>query len=601
MDQGPSAIPNGAFDLNELARLNDEVRQLRESVRRKKLDYEKAKAEGKKIPLDLRPELLLLDRFVERLDQLREKLRSSALAKTDREASDAEALRNLLLEMKDQLVNEKERLEGENAAGELQEQLKSGADELRVLREQLAEERRILREERVSLESLVAQVKDEHERMRSTSAKPPQEVRGNEGIRPKTPDDYGRVEQPEDRKLEFLIDQLSVIKTELREVREHLAKEERAPESTQRELNEDRRRIREERKALERRIAEAQKDLTERTVQRIRAELQSQRIELANLRKSIEQIKAANRREHRTIERDRNTVMRVQMKLEREKQRIARKAALLELGATREMKFSKTGQAAKSRRIKRRRDAGARGHGARKGSVIKENHQGRVIQGGVILGVRLGTEDYGIDTTRVREIVRMREITPIPRQPRYVEGVMNVRGAIVPVVNLKKRFGLQENGSKHPHIVIVESLKGPVGLMVDSVSEVIRVPVGQIHPAPQVAKGIDGEYLRGICELGEKLMIYLDLEKLLEQAVPIGRTTGPHPLSSRESGLTELSKDERRVVNAIPRTGRTKTSLGRRVGLSPDKLDKLISSLKVRGLIQVARAGNSRLIRRTGS
>jgi purine-binding chemotaxis protein CheW len=232
---------------------------------------------------------------------------------------------------------------------------------------------------------------------------------------------------------------------------------------------------------------------------------------------------------------------------------------------------------------------------------MEENNQRRMTEGRAILGVRLGTEDYGIDTTQVREIVRMREITPIPRQPRYVEGVMNIRGEIIPVVNLKRRFGLQENGSKHRHIVIVESAKGPVGMLVDSVSEVIRVPAQQIHPSPQVTKGIEGEYLRGICELGEKLMIYLDLQKLLEQAVPIGRTVGSQPRSSRESDLDELSKDERRVVNAIPKTGRTKASLRRRVGLSPGELDKLISSLKIRGLIQVARVGNSKLIRRTGS
>jgi hypothetical protein len=138
-------------------------------------------------------------------------------------------------------------------------------------------------------------------------------------------------------------------------------------------------------------------------------------------------------------------------------------------------------------------------------------------------------------------------------------------------------------------------------MLVDSVTEVIRVPAELIHPPPQVTKGIDGEYLRGICRLGEKLMIYLDLEKLLEQAVPIDRTAELQLLLSRKSNLPELSKDEQRTINAISRAGRTKLSLRRRVGFGAGKLDRLISSLARKGLIEVTPVGNSKLIRRTNS
>jgi purine-binding chemotaxis protein CheW len=291
------------------------------------------------------------------------------------------------------------------------------------------------------------------------------------------------------------------------------------------------------------------------------------------------------------------------MKLERQKQRIAQKAALLELRERRIRTTGGTQRRVKPRQIGKKRGPRTRERGRTANRrAVEQLGRGRPIEReGLILGVKLGTEDYGIDTTKVREIIRMREITPLPRQPPYVEGVMNVRGGIIPVVNLKKRFGLQENGSKHPHIVIVESAKGLVGMLVDSVTKVIRVPAQQIIPAPQITKGIDGEYVHGICRLDEKLVIYLDLEKLLEQAVPIDRTARPQLPFSRRSDLSELNKDEQRIIDAIPKAGRTKPTLRRRVRFSPGKLDRLISSLSDKKLIEVTRVGNTKLIRRRNS
>jgi purine-binding chemotaxis protein CheW len=650
MNEEPSPAPLTAFDLNELARLNEELRQLRESVRRKRLEREAAKREGKTAIMDLGPELVRLNRFIEELDQLREKLKSSAIPKIDHEASGAEALRDILSQMKNQLVTEKDRLAEENAIDQCQEELKRQADEIRALREQLAKDKETLEKERESLELTLSQVKEEQARLKSMSAEMHREIAEPTRIKPAY--DYRKAEELEDRRLEFLIDQLSVIKAELRDVREHLAKEERTLETKQRELDEerydareekrasetmvtreiatmklelekfreqlakeqeivesrrnelagDKERIDEERKALEKRIAEAQDDFAKRTIQRIRNELRSERIELGSLRKSIDQIKAANLRERKIIERDRDAILRVQIKLEREKQKMAQKAALLEL-RERRMITTGTQRRVKPGEIRKKRGPRTRERGwTMNHPAVEQLGRGRPIEGErVILGVKLGTEDYGIDTTQVREIIRMREITPLPRQPPYVEGVMNVRGAIIPVLNLKKRFGLQENGPKHPHIVIVESEKGLVGMLVDSVTEVIRVPAQQISPAPQVTKGIDGEYLHGICRLGEKLMIYLDLEKLLEQAVPIDRTAGLQLLLSRRSDLSELNKDEQRIINAIPKAGRTKLSLGRRVRFSAGKLDRLISSLLDKELIEVTRVGNSKLIRHTNS
>jgi len=141
-----------------------------------------------------------------------------------------------------------------------------------------------------------------------------------------------------------------------------------------------------------------------------------------------------------------------------------------------------------------------------------------------IVVFRLGGEDYGIEINQVREIIRKREITPVPRQPPYVEGVINVRGTIIPVINLKKRFGLLGDPSTQPHTIIVESGEGLVGILVDSVSEVIRVPKDRIHHPPSVSMSVDSQYLRGICRVGDRLLIYLDVKKVV-RAIPTSSST----------------------------------------------------------------------------
>jgi purine-binding chemotaxis protein CheW len=141
-----------------------------------------------------------------------------------------------------------------------------------------------------------------------------------------------------------------------------------------------------------------------------------------------------------------------------------------------------------------------------------------------IVVFKLEGENYGIEIGQVREIIRKREITPMPRQPPYVEGVINMRGTIIPVINLKKRFGFQGDASTHSHAIIVESTHGLVGMLVDAVSEVIRVYPDQIHPAPSMMRGINRDYLRGICRLDDELLIYLDVSKVVKASTtPVGQ------------------------------------------------------------------------------
>lgn len=131
----------------------------------------------------------------------------------------------------------------------------------------------------------------------------------------------------------------------------------------------------------------------------------------------------------------------------------------------------------------------------------------------------LGGETYGVDISLVHEIIRMQSITKVPRTPHFVEGVINLRGRIVPVIDLHKRFSLPlSEETQHSRIIVVEVIGITVGMIVDSVSEVLRLPADNIEPPPPViAGGIDSAYLRGVGKWQDQLIILLDLDKVLRE------------------------------------------------------------------------------------
>ena len=129
---------------------------------------------------------------------------------------------------------------------------------------------------------------------------------------------------------------------------------------------------------------------------------------------------------------------------------------------------------------------------------------------------QLGAELYGVDIARVHEIIRLQTITRVPRAPSFVEGVINLRGKVIPVVDLRRRFGLPTGEhTRATRIVVVEIGDQVVGIIVDSVSEVLRVNTSTVEPPSPVVAGIDSEYLHGIAKLPERLVILLDLDRVL--------------------------------------------------------------------------------------
>jgi purine-binding chemotaxis protein CheW len=132
-----------------------------------------------------------------------------------------------------------------------------------------------------------------------------------------------------------------------------------------------------------------------------------------------------------------------------------------------------------------------------------------------IVVCELADEHYGLDIAKVFEIIRHQPITAVPRSPQFVKGVINLRGRIIPVVDLRERFGMpQAEPTKETRIVVAESATTRVGLIVDSVSEVMLVPADAVEATPEVAAGADAEYLRGIANLGDRLVLLLELAGL---------------------------------------------------------------------------------------
>jgi purine-binding chemotaxis protein CheW len=128
----------------------------------------------------------------------------------------------------------------------------------------------------------------------------------------------------------------------------------------------------------------------------------------------------------------------------------------------------------------------------------------------------LSGEAYGISIESVREIIRLQEITQVPRTPEFVEGVINLRGKVIPVVELRKRFGLETKERDQDNRIVNVDIGGQeIGMVVDAVTEVLRISSNEVEPPSSVITTADSGYLRGIAKLDDRLIILLDLEQVL--------------------------------------------------------------------------------------
>jgi len=128
----------------------------------------------------------------------------------------------------------------------------------------------------------------------------------------------------------------------------------------------------------------------------------------------------------------------------------------------------------------------------------------------------LENEAYGVDIAVVEGIIKMQEITRLPRAPHFMEGITNLRGAVVPVIDLRKRFGLPPQEPTRDTRIVIANMNGTqVGLIVDAVSQVIRVPQDAIEPPPQLTMTVNSAFIKSVAKLEKRLVILLDLDKVL--------------------------------------------------------------------------------------
>jgi len=141
-------------------------------------------------------------------------------------------------------------------------------------------------------------------------------------------------------------------------------------------------------------------------------------------------------------------------------------------------------------------------------------HEGEIIHH--LVTFNLGKEEYGVDIGCVQEIIRAADITPVPGAPVHVRGVINLRGKIIPVVDLRKRFGLPVfDAGDAQRIVVVELGEKRLGMLVDGVSQVIKVPSGVVEAIPEEATTVEESYIRGVGKLENRLIIILNLNRAL--------------------------------------------------------------------------------------
>lgn len=132
---------------------------------------------------------------------------------------------------------------------------------------------------------------------------------------------------------------------------------------------------------------------------------------------------------------------------------------------------------------------------------------------------RLANEEFGLDISQVREIIRMQEVTPMPKAPEFITGVLNLRGQIVAVMDLAQRFGIKDSlRTDVTRIIIVEVGDSKIGLIVDEVPEVIRMPLNDMEPTPAMIESkVHAEFIKGVGKFQDRLIIVLDAGSILSK------------------------------------------------------------------------------------
>ena len=139
-----------------------------------------------------------------------------------------------------------------------------------------------------------------------------------------------------------------------------------------------------------------------------------------------------------------------------------------------------------------------------------------------LVGFRLDNEDYAIAITKIQEIILMKPITRIPQVPDFIEGLINLRGSVIPIINLRKRFGLPSREvDDETRTIVVNIQDKTVGCIVDAVTQVMRINRDQIQPPPLSVLAVAHQYISGLARLDDRLLIILEIERLFDEQSPV--------------------------------------------------------------------------------
>ncbi len=147
-------------------------------------------------------------------------------------------------------------------------------------------------------------------------------------------------------------------------------------------------------------------------------------------------------------------------------------------------------------------------------STVTESQQH--ARAGKYLTFFLGEEEYGLEILKVSEIIGMQPITRVPRVPEFVRGVINLRGKVIPITDLRRKFDMPDDETRDACIVVVHMRGIATGLVVDRVSEVVAIAEGEIEDAPSFGAGIRTEFLLGIGKTGGRVKLLVDIDKVLQ-------------------------------------------------------------------------------------
>jgi len=140
---------------------------------------------------------------------------------------------------------------------------------------------------------------------------------------------------------------------------------------------------------------------------------------------------------------------------------------------------------------------------------------GQTDEAGKYLTFKLANEEYGLEILKIREIIGLMNITAVPQMPQYMKGVINLRGKVIPVIDLRLKFGLPEAEHTELTCIIVVDVGREIGILVDTVSEVLDVAGENIDPAPALNASVDTSFILGMGKVGEDVKILLDIDKVL--------------------------------------------------------------------------------------